>query len=197
MARSGYSSPLSTVSPGSRFGRQGMRAVALMLAVSFSLTSCAPSHHYYDEVSDGTRFYETMTGKKIHVTVDGEIYGEDGQKLGVARKGHEDWNLSAYEIDPSYSRCINLSDRNKTVPCWEYGMQIPVFLLAIPAGLAIFGAYLAGSFYCHGECNLSSGDPPSYSRTQERSNRGPTRDQGGPNMRGVPSVGNEDGLLRR
>ncbi len=166
-----------------------VKALSITLAMCFFLTSCATGHHYYDEDSDGTRYYETLKGKKIQVTVDGEIYGEDGQKLGEAVKYAKDWELSQYEIDPSYSRCINLFAWEETVPCWGYGLQIPVFLVAIPAGLAVVGATLVTAFYCGGGCSFSSGDPPSYSRTQERSNKGPTRDRGGAFMEGPPSVG--------
>jgi len=114
-----------------------------MLALCFFLTSCATGHHYYDEDSDGTRYYETLKGKTIQVTADGIVYGEDGQKLGEAKKLAKDWDLSAYEIEPSYSRCIDILYWDETVPCWEYGWQIPAILLVqLPIALAIIGVHV-------------------------------------------------------
>ena len=161
-----------------------------MLALCFFLTSCATGHQYYDVDQNGTRYYETITGEKIQVTVDGEIYGEDGQKLGMSQRLTKDWDLPGYEVQPSNSRCIDLFAWEESVPCWAYGVQIPVFFIGITAGAAVVGAYLIAGYYCGGGCYFSSADPPSYSRTQERSNKGPTRDKGGPGMQGAPSAGN-------
>jgi hypothetical protein len=108
----------------------------------FFLTSCATGHHYYDRDQDGTRYYETKNGKKIHVTTDGMVYGEGGQKLGEAMQLAKDWDVSAYEVQPSYSRCIDLFDWDESVPCWEYGVQIPVFFIGITVGAAVVGTYL-------------------------------------------------------
>jgi hypothetical protein len=117
-----------------------VKALSIMLALCFFLTSCATGHYYYDVDRDGTRYYETMKGEKIKVTVDGEVYGEDGRKLGVATKLAKDWNLSAYEMDPSYSRCIDILYWDETVPCWAYGWQIPAILLFhLPIALALIG----------------------------------------------------------
>lgn len=165
------------------------KAFSCLLALCFFLTSCATGHQYYDRDQDGTRYYETMKGKTIHVTADGVVFGSDGQQLGEVGKNGADWDLSAYEVQPSYSRCVDLFDWEESVPCWGYGLQIPVFLVAIPAGLAVVGAGLATAFYCGGGCSFSSGNPPSYSKTQARSNQGPARDRGGPYMQGAPSVG--------
>ena len=164
-----------------------MKIVASMLVLCFFLTSCATGHHYYDEDWDGTRYYETKKGEKIHVTADGTVYDADGRKLGVVEQGAKDWDLWAYEMQPSHSRCIDLFDWNESVPCWEYGIQVPIFMVGITAGLAYVGVYIAKGVFCHPTCHISSGDRPSWSQLDR--NQGPNRDRGGPTMQGAPSVG--------
>ena len=172
-----------------------MKPIAVILTLCFFLASCATGHHYYDRDQDGTRYYETKDGKKIQVTADGVVSGEGGQKLGVVQKKGADWDLSGYEIQPSYSRCIDLFDWDESVPCLEYGIQIPVFFVAIVPGLAIVGTYLAVGIFCHPACYISSGDRPSWS--QDNRNQGPNRDTGGPDMQGAPSAGKDDRSDRR
>ena len=165
-----------------------MKSIAIILTMSVFLTSCATGQHYYDQDRDGTRYYETKNGEKIHVTPDGIVYGACGQKLGVVKKGAKDWELSAYGVQPTDSRCINLFARDDTVSCWAYAYQIPAFIIAIPVVLAVLaGPDALKGIFCHPDCHVSSADRPSWS--QEKTNQGPNRDRGGPDMEGPPSAG--------
>jgi hypothetical protein len=106
-----------------------------MLALCFFLASCAFNHHYYDEDWNGSRFYETKSGDRIKVMVDGTVWRGD-EKLGVARKKGADWDVSAYDIQPAYNRCYNLIHWDQTVACEQYLLAPLAAIGPLVVGLA-------------------------------------------------------------
>jgi hypothetical protein len=119
-----------------------MKTIALMLASCLFLTSCAVGHHYYDEDWNGSRFYETKSGDRIKVMADGTVWRGD-KKLGVVEKKGPDWDLSAYDIQPAYTRCYNPVHWDQTIPCESY-LLTPLVALGQAALILAYLALLIG-----------------------------------------------------
>jgi hypothetical protein len=92
-----------------------MKAIAWIMASVFFLTGCASGALYYNELSDGTRYYQTRTGQLVAVDKDGlmleapAMYGA-GHRKQLQKKG-DDWDLSGYDIVEPPGSCMELLSR--------------------------------------------------------------------------------------
>jgi hypothetical protein len=92
-----------------------MKAIAWITASVFFLTGCASGPLYYNELSNGTRYYQTRTGQLVAVDKNGLVveapvmYGA-GHRKQLPKKG-DDWDLSGYDIVEPPGSCMELLSR--------------------------------------------------------------------------------------
>ncbi len=115
-------------------------AVVIVLLAALSW-GCDTSRNYFFEDRDGHRYYETKSGKILHVSPAGTVY-QGPTKVGRAvllpsYTGDvvvRDWDMKAYEVVPPSEHCSSQTgDEVKPAPCWQELFEFLTVVAVAPA----------------------------------------------------------------